>query len=224
MYSQRTGPPTSSLIGLLLIAAVAIVAASRVWTGTPVTAADTADASATATRQAELTEVAALRTEVAALRTQVAALKQATPTPTSSPTPTATPVPPKAMNEPVPYVDAWTITVADVSKAPTVTGGNETKTAQGVYVVVRLTATNDGREGRRFPFQEFILVDERGRVFDPTTYESILVSDNWQSLPPSIPTDTAIVFDVTTDVGNSFILESRTDPTFRVALEVVLRG
>jgi hypothetical protein len=85
-------------------------------------------------------------------------------------------------------------------------------------------ATNNAGERRRFPFVDFILVDERGRVFEPATYESILVSDNWQSLSPSIPTDTAIVFDVTTDVGNSFILESRTDPTFRIQLQIVLRG
>jgi hypothetical protein len=58
-----------------------------------------------------------------------------------------------------------------------------------------------------------------------TVFVSVKVSDNWSGgLPPSIPTDTAIVYDVTTDVSASFILESRKDPTFRVQLQVVLRG
>jgi hypothetical protein len=224
MASQHRNPAILTITWLSPIVLIAAVLVGRFWLGSSATAADTQDVAATATRQAEIAEVSELQTEVAELRTQVAVLKHATPTPSPSPTPTATPVPPKAMNEPLPYVGDWTVSVTSVDKMPTVTGSNQSKTAQGIYVVVRLKATNNGTERRRFPFQDFILVDDNGRVFDPANFESILVSGNLQSISPSIPTDTAVVYDVTTDVGNRFVLESRKDPTFRVQVEIVLRG
>jgi hypothetical protein len=166
-----------------------------------------------------------LRTEVAQLKTRVA---QVGPSPTetvvSSPTPTPTQVPPVPMNQPLSYQGSWTVTITNVSKTATVTGDNQSETAEGIYILASLTVTNNGTERRRFPFQDFILVDDRGRVFDPAVYESILVSDTLQSFSPSIPTDTAIVYDVTTDAGDSFVIESRDDPTFRVQVQVVLRG
>jgi hypothetical protein len=227
---ERSMPPQSSkrvqstFIALPLIALLVVVA-WRGLLGAQATAADTDVPAATATRQVELTEIAALRTELARLQTQVAELQPtATATPTPSPTPTPTQVPPAPMNQPLKYQDEWTIVVNGVTKSPTVSGHNESRTAEGVYVQVSLTVTNEGRDQRRFPYQDFVLVDDRGRVFAPTVYESLMVSESIQSFPPSIPTGTGIVFDVTTDVGDTFILESRQDPTFRVQLRIVLRG
>jgi Domain of unknown function (DUF4352) len=235
MRPHRTNPTISTLIGLTLTAFVVGVVAGRGWVGVPVTAANAANPAATATRQAELAEVEQLQTEVERLRTQVAQTSQplectAPPSPTTtvlpSPTPTPTPVPPAAMNQPLPYRgDTWTVTVTGVTKTATVTGYNQSATAKGIYVLVNLTATNNGTTGQRFPFQDFILVDDRGRVFELATTESIMVSGNWSRLfPPSLQTDTALVFDVMPDAGDGFVLESRADPMFRVQADIIARG
>jgi hypothetical protein len=220
--SKRIRSTFIALSPIVLLTGIIGLAGTRA----PVTAADTDGPVATATRRAELTELAELRTEVAVLKTQVAQIPP-TPTATATPSPTPTPtlVPPAPLNQALPYQDDWTVTVIAVTKTTTVTGYNQSATAEGVYIVVNLTATNNTRDGQRFPFRDLILVDDRGRVFELALYESIMVSGNWSAaFPPSIPTDTAIVFDVTPDIGDRFILESRTDPTFRVQLEVVLRG
>ncbi|HEY7032900.1 MAG TPA: hypothetical protein VH482_16265, partial [Thermomicrobiales bacterium] len=90
MRPTRLARPFSALLTVSLIALIVGIA-GRAWAGGSVTAVDAVVPAATATRQAELTEVARLQTEVAALRTQVAELRA--PTLTPSPTPTATPVP-----------------------------------------------------------------------------------------------------------------------------------
>jgi hypothetical protein len=214
------------LVCLPLLAVAAGNTVGRVWTGAAATLADTANPAATATRQAERTELAELRTEVADLRTQVARPSMSpTATVVPSPTATPTPVPPAPMNQPLSYRDGWTITVTDVTKAATVRGSNNSATAKGVYVVVNARIVNNEGENRRFPVRDLVLVDERGRHFEPAIYETIMVTENLSgAFPPSEPIDTTWVFDVDADVGGRFILESRTDPTFRVQLEVALRG
>lgn len=115
--------------------------------------------------------------------------------------------------------------VTSVVKTATVSGYNQSATAQGIYIQVNLLITNNARDRRMFPFGELILVDARGRVFEPALMESIMVGRHWSlTFPPSIPTESAIVFDVLPDAGDTFILESRKDPAFRVRLDVQLRG
>jgi hypothetical protein len=232
MPTQRSLWAFSTLICLPLIAVVVGNAAARSWASAAATSADTADPAATATRQAELAELAALRTEIADLQTEVARLStsptaSATPSPTATPaaTVTPTPVPPALMNRPLSYEDAWTVTVTDVTKEATVRGSNNSATAKGVYVVVRATLVNNEGENRRFSVGDLVLIDDQARRFEAAVYETIMVSENYsQTYAPVIPTDTAWVFDVAPDVGDHFILESGTDPAFRVQLDVVRRG
>lgn len=182
---------------------------------------DAKGAEATATRAAELVELERLRTQVAQTPPAVICTPAATPTPT----PTPTPVPPAAMNTPLPYAGDWTVMVTSVVKTAMVTGYNQSATAKGIYVQVNLLITNNARDRRMFPFGGLILVDAQGRVFEPATFESILVSGNWSRFfPTSDPTPSAIVFDVPADAGDTFILESRDDPAFRVRLDVQMRG
>jgi hypothetical protein len=208
-------------------------AAGRAWSGAPAAAVDDAGAAATVTRQAEVTELAELRTRVAqtpvpvVCTTQPTATPTFTPSPTVSPSPTATPTPapPAAMNEPLDFRGTWTVAITDVTKAATVRGGNDSATAKGVYVVVGVTLVNNESENQRFPVGDLVIVDEKGREFESSYYETLMVSRNFnQVFPPAVSTDTVWVFDVAADIGNRFILESRADPTFRVQLEVVLRG
>jgi hypothetical protein len=223
-------PRISTLLWIAVAGLLVGFCVGRVSLGDSATAAtsvDSAGAAATATREAELAELMNLRTQVAQTPPTVVCSPVVSPTPMlpPSPTPTATPVSPSAMNEPLPHAGEWTLTITGVTKAATVTGYNQSRTAKGIYVVVNLTVTNNGRDRRNFPFEDFILVDARGRVFELAFAESIMVSGDASSgFPPSVPTDTAIVYDVTTDVGNSFVLESRTDPVFRVQVEITLRG
>ncbi len=182
---------------------------------------DASCARPTATRAAELIELERLRTRVA--QTPPAVI--CTPAATATPTPTPTPVPPAAMNVPLPYKGDWTVMVTSVVKTATVSGYNQSATAKGVYIQVNLLITNNARDRRTFPFRELVLVDAQGRVFEPALKESIMVGGNWSLFfPTSNPTASAIVFDVPTDAGDTFILESRKDPAFRVWLDVQLRG
>lgn len=115
--------------------------------------------------------------------------------------------------------------VTSVVKTATVSGYNQSATAQGIYIQVNLLITNNARDRRMFPFGELFLVDARGRVFEPALIESIMAGGNWSLFfPTSDPTASAIVFDVPADAGDTFILESRVDPAFRVLLHVQLRG
>jgi hypothetical protein len=216
-------------VGLLLVALATGIVATEVASGPPVTAATATPTApaivATATRQAELAEISALRTEVADLRTQVARLTGATATPTPAPSPTPTPVPPAAMNVPLDYLDSWTISITDVTTAGSIAGENRSVTAEGMFVVVQMMVTNNTRDQQRLELGELILVDPLDRVFEPNLEATLMATGNLtMRFPPSIPTESAIVFDVTTDAGDSFILESRSDPTFRVQLQVVQRG
>jgi hypothetical protein len=170
---------------------------------------------ATATRAAELDELSRLRTQVA----QPPPI--CTPAATATPTATPTPVPPVAAGQPVPYADDWTLTVRDATTAEEF-GGMQ---AVGRFVRIDLTIVNGGPEGRRFPFGDLALLAGDGRVFEPSSDATIRAGTSWlMSFPPSLPTEAAVVFDVADDVGESFVLQSRDDPTFRVAVALVQRG
>lgn len=225
MHPQRSRRAVLILAGLPVTMMIAGTLSGWGFTGTT-TNAQSVDASATATREAEMTEIATLRTEVAALQTRVAELS-VSPTPTVVPSPTATPtpVPPAPMNQPLSYRGTWTVVITDVTKSATVQGNNNSATAQGVYVVVRGTVTNNEGENARFPGSDLVLTDDRGRHYEFTSYETIMVSENFsQTFEAGVPTDAVWVFDVAPDAGDRFILESSDDPAFRVQLEIARRG
>jgi len=172
------------------------------------------DAAATATRQAELTELSDLRT-------QVAKGSVCTPAATATATATPTPVPPVTAGAPMPYGDDWTVTVRDVSLLPTF--GNST--AKGIYVQVNITAVNDTATPQRFPYDDLVLRDANGRVFLPAFDVKVQNEGKYFMVyPPSVPTDAFVVFDAPADAKGPFILESTVDPTFRVIVEEAARG
>ena len=175
--------------------------------GTPV-------AEATVTREAELKELEHLRKQVA----------QATPcaqTPTPSPTPT--PAPPAVQGQAVPYGENWTIKVTGATNATNIVDS----VPKGIYLLVNLTITNNETTGRFLKYDDFRLRDEQGRVFVSELFVSSRVVIDHPinfKFDPNLPTETVVVFDVALDAGQSFILESTADPTFREQVDLEMRG
>jgi hypothetical protein len=207
----------AALWTILIALAVGFVV-GRVWTpaGTWATTSNgTPVANATATRDAELQELAQLRTQVAQAATPCAQ----TPTPTATPTP----APPAAQGQPLPYGENWTVAVTGAATATNV-GDSVPK---GVYVLVNLTITNNEATKRFFTYADLRLLDNQGREYLSDVFVSSRVPIdqpiNFQ-FDPSVPADTVAVFDVTLDAGQSFILESTSDPTFREQVNIEMRG
>ncbi len=182
---------------------------------TPGTAASPVSAfAATATRVAEEIELEFLRAQAS----QTPAPVFCTPppeTPTAIPTPTveATPVPPVASGQPLPYGEDWTVTVTGLSLLPAFAG----QTAEGAFAKVDLTIINNEEAAQAFPYSDLVLRDAQGRAFLP---DPIVATQNeagfYAVFPPSLPTPRFVVFDVAADAEGPFVLESTTDPTFRV--------
>jgi hypothetical protein len=181
------------------------------------------DAAATATRIVELDELSALRTQVAQSSAPLVCtpLATSTPEPTRAATASPTVVPPKLAGVPVAYDNAWMVTVTGISLMPRI----GTFTASGMYAQVNLSIVNTANSERGFAFTDLVLRDERGRVYtlDLEALDAF-ASGFIAQYPPSIPLDAFMVFDVAADAEGPFILESRTDPTFRVSVEVEVRG
>ena len=98
-------------------------------------------------------------------------------------------------------------------------------TAEGIYAQVHVEIVNNTAVQRAFPFEELVLRDEQGRVFAPDSQVPTVNQAGWFSpFPPSLPTPGFVVFDIATDAEGPFILESTTDPTFRVLVETEVRG
>jgi hypothetical protein len=206
----------------LIIAGVVLMGflAGRVSTADSARAQD-ATPDATAISESE-------REELNRLRTQVAQTVVCTPPPTAiptvepSPTATPTPVPPKAMGESLEYVDGWTVVVNSL----TIPGTSDRISPAGKFLQVSLTVTNNSDENRSFPFRDLSLVDEQGRSFrmsDEATTQ--YYGPSWYlGSDPYLPADFTVLFDVAADAGSNFILESRADPTFRVAVQMQVLG
>jgi hypothetical protein len=153
---------------------------------------------------------------------QTPACVSPSPTPEPSPTATPTPVPPVPMGTPVNAADNWTVVVTGMTAAPTIEDVQPT----GKFVQVNATLTNNATEGRTYNFRDWVLVDSQGRVFglaDGATTKSSGTS--WyRGVDPSLPKDFKLIFDVAADAGPAFVLESRSDPTLRVAVQIQVLG
>jgi hypothetical protein len=212
---------TSMALVILTLVAFAGILVGRATSVSFVSAADEPDA--TATRQAEIDELNQLRTQVAQTVVCVPPTPTPTPVPTETPVPTATPtpVPPVAMGTALPYADDWTVNVTGLLPAPA-----SEAIPSGRFVQVTATITNNGEGRRTFSFGEWRLVDPSGRVFmmaDSVTTQ--LYGASWYlGIDPSLETEFRIVFDVASDAGSAFILESSADPTFRVAVQLQQLG
>lgn len=159
--------------------------------------------------------------------TTTATQSQATPSVACLPSPAASPAAlasPVAVGQPLPYGDGWTVEVTGATKLTTI----EEHVPEGIFVAVALTITNDtATTGRFFPFEELVLLDDRDRPFVVDgffTNQYINSAGVHHGFNPSLPTDTAFVFDVREDVGDAFIVQSTADPSFRVRLDLALRG
>jgi hypothetical protein len=207
----------ATLCTILLALGIGFVA-GRAWSpvGTGATTSNgTPIAEATATREAELEELERLRTQVAEQATACA--------PTPTPAATATPVPPSPQNVPVSYGENWTIEATGASTAPNVTD----HFPEGIFILVNLTITNNEATGRFFEYEDLRLVDDQGRVFVSDVFVSSRVPIDQRinyEFDPSLPLETVVVFDIATDAGTQFILESTADPTFRVQVSLEMRG
>jgi hypothetical protein len=177
-------------------------------------AASTTVADPTATREAELAELHALQTEVA--RPQ-----ECTPA-VPTPTPTATLVPLSQTGEPLAYGEAWTVTVLGINPAIIPDGSQPT----GKFMQVNLELSHSAREAQIFPYADLILTDSTGKFSLVSQGASRAFQGNsWLSaIVPGTTELRSMIFDVAADAGDSFILESNADPTFRVAMTVEQRG
>jgi hypothetical protein len=215
LVSRRTLLSYSITLGVGGLAGAII--RSRPSVGRSVLAASTEIPDPTATREAELAELHALQTEVAQP-------KVCTPAPTETPVPTATPteVPLAATGVPLSYLGVWTITVVGISPAPII---NDAKPA-GKFMQVNLTLAHSARDAQFISVADFLLTDSQGRFAAPLAVSSpAMVDQGWQyAVDPGVTRNRAIIFDVAADAGDSFILESKADPTFRVAMTVEQRG
>jgi hypothetical protein len=212
---RRVRPGAGFWWGVVAVAlAVAVVRVGAGGAAGAPARQDDAAAQATATREAELAELAALQTQVADLQTQVA---EACAEPTATPEPT--PVPPAPAGQPVTYAGDWTVVVGAATPRPTI----ETATAKGIFLELALTVTNNSGQARTFPFYDLVLIDAQGRTFVVDPAATTLFDVDWGTpINPSLPSELHLVFDVAADAGERFVLESKSDPTFRV--EVALGG
>ena len=171
-------------------------------------------AAATATRAAEVAELSDLRT-------QVAGGSICTPAAGAAESATPTPVPPVAAGAPMPYGDDWTVTVVDIAMMPTV---RDVK-APGQFAKVSIIAVNNTSDDERFPYDTLQLRDATGRVFRTSQAANGEDIANWYArFPPSVAQGGYVYFDVAIDAKGPFVLESTTDPNFRVLVDVEVRG
>ncbi len=138
---------------------------------------------------------------------------------------TGTAAPPKPVSTPSPGIgqsvtlqkDGWTLTVTSVSKTPTTMFLFQTKTALGVYVVVRLTMENTSKQAQSLGGDRFTILDEQGRTF-PYYIDGTIgygQQELGSKINPGLKAPATILFDVPTN-ATGLILTSLGG--FKVAL------
>lgn len=172
----------------------------------------------TATREAELRELEELRTKVAQPATCV-------PPPTATavpPTSTATQVPLASMGTPVPFYEIWTVTVLGI--APAISPPDLSPAGQ--FMRVNMTVSHSANTPKLLPITDFVLTDSAGRfsAVAIATNQAILGGTWALATAPGVVENRSVIFDVAADAGDTFILESPGDPTFRVGIKVELLG
>jgi len=207
--------------GAWLLGAGAVLGAAAlpsITSTSPSARAQQAVADPTKTREAELAELDALRTQVAEPNV---CTPPAIATPVSA-TATATPVPPAAVGSTIAYADRFEITVLGIAPLP---AGGELE-SQGQLLQVNLTLLNTTRNAELPPFYAWLLIDATGQAYqvDPDASGEIGGSGWALHVAPGELASRSIVFDVLPNAGTAFTLESRDEPTFRVALAIESRG
>jgi hypothetical protein len=213
-FSRRTLIKYAATLGAGV--AVGAVTVGSVRINPSALAQSTQVADPTATREAELAELHALQTQVA---------QPAVCTPAVSPTAdsaTATPVPASATGVPLSYRDKWTITVVGIVPVP----GSDTVRPAGNFMQVSMVLSHSQTSIQFVPYTDFMLSDGAGRysAVDQGVNRGLLGNDWLLGVQPGEARDWSLIFDVAADAGDSFLLESKADPMFRVAMTVEQRG
>lgn len=195
--------------------AVGAVAKGSVSLNAPALAATPGAPDATATRVAELDELHALQT-------QVATDLVCTPAATATPEPTATQVPAVQAGTPISYQGLWTIAALGIAPLPV---SNDPRPS-GKFMQVTLEVSHSASSIQLIPYTDFLLVDSAGRFanVDQGVNRAYLGNAWLQGVEVGVKEIRSLIFDVAADAGDSFVLESQADPTFRVALTVEARG
>jgi hypothetical protein len=169
----------------------------------------------TATREAELAELHALQTQVA----NPEVCSTATP---GQPTATATQVPPSGAGIPLSYAGIWTITVLGIVPIP----GTNASHPQGQFMQVTMTMAHTTDSSQLVPYADFQLEDGAGRLsYVNQTINRTLLGNDWLlGVPPGTSQDRSLIFDVAVNATEPFLLESKSDPTFRVQMKIEQRG
>lgn len=218
--APRTARRPIALFGWLVTIVALVVAVVGLVSDRSADAApprqDGTAAQATATREAELREIEALETELSALQTKVAE-PCLPPTPTVVPTPSA----PAPSGQPVTHADDWTIVVFGAAARSSVAELRPT----GAFIEVSLVVTNGGIAARTMPLVDLVLEDIQGRQFPVDTLATTRLDALWQTqVDPGQPREVRLIFDVAVDSGQPFVLQSATDPGFRVEVGSMTRG
>jgi hypothetical protein len=123
---------------------------------------------------------------------------------------------------PLPYLDIWTLTVLGIAPTP----ANDEVRPAGQFMQVNLTVQHSASTAESLSYLDFILTDSAGRfsVIDQAINRAFFGNDWLFGTAPGVTESRAWIFDVATDAGDEFILESNADPTFRVALKIEQRG
>ena len=141
---------------------------------------------------------------------------------TVPPTVTPTPVPPAAVGMTVPYADRFDVTMLGITPVPA-GGGLE---SQGQLLQVNLTILNTSRDAELLPSNAWLLIDATGQAYqvDPEASGEI-GGVGWDlHVAPGKLASRSVVLDVLPNADTAFTLESRDEPTFRVALAIESRG
>lgn len=199
---------------------VLVILIGRGAGGLAATAADP-DEDATATRTAELLELDDLRTKVA-IPVVCTPAASPTPSPTVEPTATATLVPAVPAGREVAHGEALAVTATSIESA----GGTNDMTPSGKYVRVNVDIRNLAASGQVPPYNEWRLVDTAGNRYGVDfTASALMVGPQWGSVIAANATESrGVIFDVAADAGETFVLESETQPGFRIELTIVVRG
>jgi hypothetical protein len=176
--------------------------------------AGAATPNATATRQAELEELHALQT-------QVAEPLVCTPVAAAVP-PTATQVPLASTGVLLPYLDIWVISILGIAPA---LAPNDLR-PNGKFMQLNLTAAHSASTPQLLALTKFVLMDSGGAFAVPEiSVNQKFFGTGWGlHIQPGVTENLSVVFDVAADAGDSFILESNADPTFRVGMTIEQRG
>lgn len=206
---------------IIACAVIAAILIGRGFSGGPAAIAADPNQDATSTRTAELIELNDMRTKIA-LPVLCTPVSTPTLTPTQEPTATATIVPAIPAGQEVLYNDVFAITVLNIENV----GSTGDLAPSGVFLRVNLTFRNLTGSFQAPPHNDWRLVDASGDGYGVDFTASLgIVGPYWGSSIGGHETATlGVVFDVSTDAGSTFVLESVAEPGFRIELSIVSRG